>query len=112
MEYRAPLRDMHFVLHEVMAAETLWQSMPGTAEFSASVVDAVLEEGARLTSELIAPLNPTGDREGVRLHQGGVATPEGYREAYRPLAVGGRVGRGGNPGQCGWCRPYWCTNRT
>src|SRR5690625_7709474 len=101
MEYRAPLRDMHFVLHEVMAAETLWQSMPGTAEFSASVVDAVLEEGARLTSELIAPLNPTGDREGVRLHQGGVATPEGYREASRTMAAGRWVGLGGSAGYGG-----------
>jgi len=109
MEYRAPLRDMHFVLHEVMAAETLWQSMPGTAEFSASVVDAVLEEGARLTSELIAPLNPTGDREGVRLHQGGVATPEGYREAYRTLAEGGWVGLGGNPEYGGQGLPVMVT---
>ena len=52
-EYKAPLRDMQFVLHEVFKAEQLWQSLPGTEEVNRELADAILEESAKINENLI-----------------------------------------------------------
>ena len=87
--YHAPLRDMRFVLFDVLGAEPLFQRL-GYTEATRDIVDAVLEEGARFTESVLAPLNQAGDRFVCRLNAdtGEVTTPPGFREAYAKFAAG------------------------
>ncbi|MTI14215.1 acyl-CoA dehydrogenase C-terminal domain-containing protein [Sansalvadorimonas verongulae] len=97
-EYKAPLRDMQFVLNEVFGAGDLWASLPGLADVvDPETADAILEEGAKLTSRELAPLNRSGDEEGATWKDGEVTTPAGFKEAFATYAEGGWVGLGGNP---------------
>lgn len=97
-DYKAPLRDMRFVLNEVFNAPALWQGLPALAEVvDAETAEAILEEAGKITANTVAPLNRSGDEEGCRWHEGGVSTPGGYREAYQLYAEGGWVGVGGDP---------------
>ena len=96
-EYKAPLRDMQFVLHEVFKAEQLWQSLPGTEEVNRELADAILEESAKINENLIAPLSQSGHEEGVKWDEGVVTTPKGYPEAFKQLAEGGWGGLSGEP---------------
>ncbi|MCS7567076.1 acyl-CoA dehydrogenase C-terminal domain-containing protein [Pseudomonas aeruginosa] len=96
--YKAPLRDMRFLLNDVFAAPALWQRLPALAErVDADIADAILEEAAKITGGLLAPLNRVGDEQGARWNDGTVNTPEGFREAYATYAEGGWVGLAGNP---------------
>lgn len=95
--YTPPIQSMLFLLNEVFQAPGLWQGMPATAEIGPELVSAILEEGGKITSGLIAPLSRQGDEQGARLDNGRVSTPGGFVEAYRQLAEGGWVGLGGNP---------------
>ncbi|NWL78954.1 acyl-CoA dehydrogenase [Pseudomonas taiwanensis] len=97
-EYNAPLRDLRFVLHEVFDAPSLWARLPALAErVDADTADAILEEAAKVTGQLIAPLNRSGDEEGAQWHAGMVSTPAGFKEAYGTYIEGGWVGLSGNP---------------
>ena len=97
-EFNAPLRDMRFVLHEVFQAPSLWARLPALAEtVDADTADAILEEAAKVTGSLIAPLNRSGDEEGAQWVDGDVRTPAGFREAYATYTEGGWVGLSGNP---------------
>jgi alkylation response protein AidB-like acyl-CoA dehydrogenase len=97
-DYKAPLRDIRFVLNEVFEADKLWQSLPGLeGTIDVETADAMLEEAGKLTSQTIAPLNRNGDEEGARWDNGVVTTPAGFREAFKTYAEGGWVGFGGNP---------------
>lgn len=95
--YTAPLRDMRFVLFEVFAAEALWSRLPATSEVNRELADAVLEESAKIAGDLIAPLNGSGDEEGVKWVDGDVITPAGFKEAFSTYAEGGWIGLSGNP---------------
>ncbi|CAD5106875.1 acyl-CoA dehydrogenase C-terminal domain-containing protein [Zestomonas carbonaria] len=100
-EYNAPLRDMRFVLHEVFDAPALWARLPALAgTVDGDTADAILEEAAKVTGQLIAPLNRSGDEEGAQWQAGVVTTPKGFREAYATYIEGGWVGLSGNP-ECG-----------
>jgi alkylation response protein AidB-like acyl-CoA dehydrogenase len=103
--YQAPLKDMHFVLHQVQRAGDLCAAMPGTAEVTPDLMDAVLESAAQLASEVLAPLNRPGDEEGCRFEAGRVHTPAGFREAYRRYSEGGWVGLCGDPAHGGQGMP-------
>ena len=94
--YKAPVRDMQFVLNEVMQAESLLTSMPDTEEVNAELINAVLEEGARVAETLLAPINRSGDEEGCQFEAGEVRTPKGFREAYATFAEGGWIGLSGD----------------
>ena len=97
-EFNAPLRDMRFVLHEVFNVRTLWARLPALAEtVDVETADAILEEAAKVTGNLIAPLNRSGDEEGAQWHNGQVSTPQGFKEAYATYIEGGWVGLSGNP---------------
>jgi alkylation response protein AidB-like acyl-CoA dehydrogenase len=97
MQYNAPLKHMHYLLQDVFQAEKHWAEMPVFSSIDATTVAAILEEGAKLCSEVIAPLNRSGDEEGATIDQGNVSTPKGFREAYQLVAAGGWVGLGGDP---------------
>ncbi len=90
--YRAPLRDMQFVLHELLGVREQLNQLPPWAELDNNLMDSVLQEAGRFCEEEIAPLNRSGDEEGCRLESGRVRTPTGFRQAYRTFAQGGWCG--------------------
>ncbi len=105
-EYKAPLRDIRFVLNEVFEAYKQWASLPELSEqVDRETADAILEEAAKVTSSLIAPLNRSGDEEGAKWDEGKVTTPEGFAEAFSTFVEGGWVGIGGNPAYGGMGMP-------
>lgn len=86
--YKAPIRDMQFVLHELIEAESSFEQL-GFKEASTDVIDAILEEGAKLCENVIFPTNRTGDQQGCRYDGGTVTTPDGFKEAYQALVESG-----------------------
>lgn len=96
-DYNAPIQDMQFVLHEVFKAESVWATMVQTAEVNRELADAILDEGGKITSELIAPLNRSGDEEGIKWNDGKVTTAAGYKEAYKTYADSAWVSLSGAP---------------
>ncbi len=91
--YKAPLDDIRFALFDVLDAEAQFQRL-GFGDATRDVLDAVLDEAARFTETVLAPLNPVGDREGCALDQatGRVTTPAGFRQAYAQFVDGGWPG--------------------
>ncbi len=89
--YKAPLRDMRFVLYELYDGEKL-TALPGYEEFSRDLIDPILDEAAKICEEVLQPLNRSGDEEGCTLENGVVRTPKGFKEAYRQFREGGWTG--------------------
>ena len=92
--YKAPLRDMRFVLHELHADA---QPLPGLEDFTPDVADAILEEAGKFCTERLLPLNASGDEEGCCLENGVVRTPKGFPEAYKAFREGGWTAMGADP---------------
>ncbi|MDB9946353.1 acyl-CoA dehydrogenase C-terminal domain-containing protein [Ascidiaceihabitans sp.] len=88
--YTAPTKDMHFILHDLLKVSE--SAIPGYDELEADFTSAVLEEAGKLTSEVLAPLNVTGDKEGCRLESGVVYTPAGFKDAFAKVKEGGWTG--------------------
>ncbi|HEX5477023.1 MAG TPA: acyl-CoA dehydrogenase family protein, partial [Burkholderiales bacterium] len=86
--YAAPLKDMKFVLEELAGLAEV-AKLPGYEEASPDTVDAILEEAGKFASEILDPLNFSGDREGSVWQDGSVRTPKGFKEAYRRYVEGG-----------------------
>jgi ferredoxin-like protein FixX len=85
--YQPPLRDMRFVLHELLEAEKHLAELPGFEEVNAELVDSVLDEAGKLFAEVVFPTNAVGHREGCRFDDGTVTTPTGFKDASVPIAV-------------------------
>ncbi len=94
--YNAPLRDMKFVLRELFDGSKL-QNLEGYGDFSDDVVDAVLEEAGKLCTEVLFPLNRSGDEEGCIYENGVVRTPAGFKDAYKQFIEGGWTGIAASP---------------
>lgn len=92
--YKAPLRDIRFALHDVLGAEALFASLPGGDVANRETIDAVLEEGAKFTEQVLAPLSQSGDREGCTFDKatGDVRTPAGFKAAFAQYVDGGWAG--------------------
>ena len=88
MAYKAPVRDLTFVLNEVLEIDR-YSNQPGFAEASPELVGQILEEGAKFAEEVIAPLNRTGDLEGCKWDDGKVTGPTGWKEAYQQMVAAG-----------------------
>ncbi|MBC7950878.1 MAG: acyl-CoA dehydrogenase [Rhodospirillaceae bacterium] len=86
--FHAPIRDMAFVIEHLAGLPEI-TALPGFEDATGDLVVAVLAEAARFGGEVLAPLNPVGDREGVHLVDGGVTTPKGFKEAYAQFVEGG-----------------------
>lgn len=90
-QYTPPLRDMQFVMHEVLHVVDELKLLPAHAEIDAETINAVLEEGGKFAAAVIAPLNQSGDAEGCTLdpatHE--VKAPRGFKEAYKTYVEGG-----------------------
>ncbi|MDI3336163.1 acyl-CoA dehydrogenase C-terminal domain-containing protein [Defluviimonas aestuarii] len=88
--YTAPTRDIQFVLNEVLDVAN--SDVPGYSELEPDFTAAVLEECGKLNSEVLAPLNVVGDKEGCRLENGVVRTPTGFKAAFDQVREGGWTG--------------------
>ena len=96
--YNAPLNDMRFILNDVFKAHKLWQNNESLAHVDMETVDMILEEMAKLSKNVLLPINRSGDEEGAVFQGDGVVTtPAGFKEAYKQYAESGWVGLGGNP---------------
>lgn len=89
--YTPPLRDMQFLMHEVLKVTDEYRQMPRHADVDADTINAILEEGGKFASEVTFPLNISGDAEGCKLNQETheVTTPKGFKEAYAKYVEGG-----------------------
>ena len=96
--YNAPLDDMRFMLNDVFDVEQFWQSNENLAHVDMDTVNMILEEMAKLSKNVLLPLNRTGDEEGAQFQGDGVVTtPEGFKAAYDQYAESGWIGLGGDP---------------
>ncbi len=90
-QYTAPLRDIQFVMHELLDVGATFKDLPAQAEVTRELIDQVVEEGGKFCAEVLFPLNQVGDREGCVLdkitHE--VKTPSGFKDAFRQFAEGG-----------------------
>ncbi|MCX7078312.1 MAG: acyl-CoA dehydrogenase family protein, partial [Pseudomonas sp.] len=97
-DYKAPLRDMRFVLNEVFEVSRLWAQLPGLSEvIDEETAAAILEEAGKISAAVVAPLNRSSDEQGCTWSNGTVTAPEGFVAAYQAFAEGGWVGVGGDP---------------
>jgi hypothetical protein len=92
LHYKAPLRDMRFLINEVLDYPQHYSTLSNGAEATPEMVDAILEGAATLCEEVLAPLNASGDKEGCHLADGVVTTPKGFKEAYAQFIAGGWQG--------------------
>lgn len=104
--YTAPVRDMQFVLYELLKIERYQDLMPSFAEATPDTAAAILESAAQLSEQVLQPLNAVGDREGCQLANGEVRTPSGFKEAYQAVTEGGWTGLIGDPKYGGQGLPY------
>ena len=90
--YKAPVEDVTFLLNDVFQFDR-YNNLPGFTDASADVREAILGEAAKLSEEVLQPLNRVGDMEGCkRRDDGSVTTPKGFKEAFQQVAEGGWLG--------------------
>jgi alkylation response protein AidB-like acyl-CoA dehydrogenase len=106
--YTPPLRDMQFVMHEVLNVVADLKQIPKHADIDADTINAVLEEGGKFASEVTFPLNISGDAEGCSIDQTthAVTTPKGFKEAYQQFVEGGWAALACDPEYGGQGLPY------
>ena len=102
--YAAPIRDMQFVLHDVL--EISKQDLPGYADLEPDFTAAILDAAGKIASEVLAPLNGVGDREGCTLENGVVRTPTGFLAAFDQMREGGWTALDCDPEYGGQGMPY------
>ena len=90
-DYRAPIKDMRFVMDEIAGFQQLSQ-LPAYADATPDMADAILDEAAKFTREVLAPLNRVGDTQGCTWTPEGVTTPDGWKEAYNAFREAGWSG--------------------
>jgi alkylation response protein AidB-like acyl-CoA dehydrogenase len=90
--YKAPLEDVSFLLNDVFQIDR-YNNLPGFSDASPDVREAILAEAAKLSEEVLQPLNRIGDLEGCARHDDGrVTTPKGFKAAFKQVAEGGWLG--------------------
>ena len=97
MDYAAKEKDADFLMNQVFKVQQNWSQIEAYQEFSEELVRAVVAEGGRLATEVMAPLNEVGDAHGCQLNDGEVTTPPGFKEAFAQITEGGWLGLTGNP---------------
>ncbi|MCP5289598.1 MAG: acyl-CoA dehydrogenase C-terminal domain-containing protein [Burkholderiaceae bacterium] len=90
-QYTPPLRDMQFVMHELLDVAAVLKTLPRHQEIDAETLDAVIEQAGKFAAEVVFPLNTSGDAQGCTLDKSTheVATPEGFKAAYKAYVEGG-----------------------
>ena len=107
-DYAAPVRDMSFVIEELIGLETI-NTLPGLDWVTGDLVRAVLTEAGKFGAEVLAPLNRVGDMQGCALENGVVTTPDGFADAYRQFTAGGWNGLIATPEYGGQGMPWLVT---
>lgn len=98
LKYTAPIDEMRFTLKEVFDAPKFWANHEKLAHVDEDTVDMILEEMSKFATEVLLPLNQSGDQEGAQyLGDGVVKTPTGFQEAFKAYAEAGWIGLGGDP---------------
>lgn len=106
MTYQAPVRDYAFLLRDVLQLER-YANLPAFADASMDTIDAILDEAGKFTSEVLAPLNGVGDKQGcVWSPDFTVKTPDGFKDAYAKLVEGGWPALGSDPAYGGQGLPH------
>ncbi|MEL7481728.1 MAG: acyl-CoA dehydrogenase C-terminal domain-containing protein [Pseudomonadota bacterium] len=104
--YDAPVRDMQFVLHDVLSMNS-YSNLEGFADATPDVVDQILEEGGKFAKEVLFPLNAVGDQQGCQRNgDASVKTPDGFPEAYKHMVDNGWPLMGADPEMGGQGLPY------
>ena len=104
--YDAPTRDMQFILHDLLSLQS-YSNLPGFAEASPDMVDAILEEAGKFSKEVLHPLNMIGDEQGCKRNaDASVKTPDGFQDAYKQLVENGWPLLGVDPEMGGQGLPY------
>ena len=102
--YTAPVKDMQFLLHDLLKISEA--GIPGYADLDRGFTEAVLDEAAKVAQDILAPLNPVGDKEGCVLENGVVRTPTGFKAAFDTLRDGGWMSLDAAPEYGGQGLPY------
>src|SRR5215471_2245950 len=90
--YKAPVEDVQFLLNDVFQIDR-YDNLPGFSDASADVREAILGEAAKLSENVLQPLNRVGDLEGCKRNDdGSVTTPKGFKDAFKQLTEGGWLG--------------------
>ncbi len=97
LEYKAPERDIEFLLFDLFKVQERWAEIPALAEVSEELARAVISEAGRVAGEVMAPINQAGDEAGCSWEDGVVTTPPGFKAAFDEIAGGGWLGLSGNP---------------
>lgn len=95
--YKAPVKDMQFLLDEVFFFSDYMKELPYFSEVDGDMVEPILDEAAKICENEIAPLNQSGDAEGVHFNDGKVTTPKGFKEAYKHFVEGGWMSLNADP---------------
>jgi alkylation response protein AidB-like acyl-CoA dehydrogenase len=103
--YQAPLREMQFVLKELVDLPAI-TALPGCGEVTPDLVDAILEEAGKFATGVLDPLNWTGDQVGAQLADTVVTAPPGFKDAYRQFVEAGWAALGGDPQYGGQGLPH------
>ncbi|REH40502.1 hypothetical protein DFR26_0703 [Paraperlucidibaca baekdonensis] len=101
-QYKAPLRDMQFVMHDVLGLEQFYAGLPKFSDTNRELIDSIVEAGAQFCEGELAPINRSGDEEGCHFDNGVVTTPKGFKEAYAKyveLGFGSLAAEEGHGGQ-------------
>ncbi len=88
-QYKAPLRDLEFVRNELLNMDHFYAESERWSEVSADLCNAILDEAAKFSENVLAPLNSVGDQQGCTLDADDVTTPKGFKEAYQQFVEGG-----------------------
>lgn len=105
-QYKAPLRDIQFVLYDLLKVEQLYGSLPAYAETNRELMDSILEAAAQFAENEVAPINRSGDEEGCGFDEGVVTTPKGFKEAYQQFIQLGFGGLAASPEYGGQGLPH------
>jgi len=106
MAYQPPVRDHVFLLRDVLEIDR-YSNLPAFADASMDVVEQIIEEAAKFTGEVLAPLNSVGDKQGCKWSPDfTVTTPAGFKDAYKQLCAGGWTGLGSDPAYGGQGLPH------
>ncbi|MGI9024648.1 MAG: acyl-CoA dehydrogenase C-terminal domain-containing protein [Burkholderiaceae bacterium] len=106
--YNPPLREMRFVMHELLAVTPALKEIPAHADIDADTIDQVLEQAGKFCAEVLLPLNLSGDQEGCHFDASThvVTVPKGFKEAYRQYCEGGWPSLSGDPAFGGQGLPH------
>ena len=102
--YIPPVRDMQFALHDVLKLSK--SGLPGHEDLDPGFTEAILEAAGKLAAEVLAPLNAVGDRQGCRMENGVVRTPDGFNRAFQAMKEGGWTALDCDPDYGGQGMPY------